>query len=145
MVSQASGPSRKVLLKLILRYMDFYANVSAIFLCQGCASWKWYYPYHYAPFASDFVDITDVDIEFPKNTAPVSRSEYTSVPTAQLVFSDRASLLSLPVVYIDFHFQFKPLEQLMGVFPAASQAHIPIPWRPLMYSPVSTYLLVLHN
>ncbi|VDL60793.1 unnamed protein product [Hymenolepis diminuta] len=33
---------------------------------QGCASWDWYYPYHYAPFASDFVDIAKVDTGFSK-------------------------------------------------------------------------------
>ncbi|KAF9926582.1 5'-3' exoribonuclease 2, partial [Modicella reniformis] len=31
---------------------------------QGCPSWQWYYPYHYSPFASDFVDIGDIDPKF---------------------------------------------------------------------------------
>ena len=37
---------------------------------QGCASWDWYYPHYYAPFASDFVDIDQVTIKFPLNTKP---------------------------------------------------------------------------
>ncbi|BFZ12305.1 hypothetical protein BsWGS_15345 [Bradybaena similaris] len=69
---------------------------------QGCASWKWYFPYHYAPFASDFVNIGDLPNDFEKNTQP-----------------------------------FKPLEQLMGVFPAASKKHIPITWQSLMTEPES--------
>ncbi|KOB62670.1 5'-3' exoribonuclease 2-like protein, partial [Operophtera brumata] len=55
---------------------------------EGCASWKWYFPYHYAPFASDFVNICGLSTKFEKGTLP-----------------------------------FRPLEQLMGVFPAASSSH----------------------
>jgi 5'-3' exoribonuclease 2 len=33
---------------------------------QGCPSWNWYYPHHYAPFAADFVDIADMPVEFDK-------------------------------------------------------------------------------
>ncbi|XP_003489200.1 5'-3' exoribonuclease 2 homolog [Bombus impatiens] len=69
---------------------------------QGCASWKWYFPYHYAPFASDFINIGGLSTEFEKGTTP-----------------------------------FRPLEQLMGVFPAASSKHIPAPWAKLMINPRS--------
>lgn len=69
---------------------------------QGCASWKWYFPYHYAPFASDFVNIAGLSTEFETDTQP-----------------------------------FRPLEQLMGVFPAASSRHVPAPWAKLMSDPDS--------
>lgn len=69
---------------------------------QGCASWNWYFPYHYAPFASDFIHIAGLSTQFEKNTKP-----------------------------------FNPLEQLMGVFPAASSVHVPKPWATLMSDPES--------
>ncbi|KAL4719656.1 hypothetical protein ACJJTC_006799, partial [Scirpophaga incertulas] len=69
---------------------------------QGCASWKWYFPYHYAPFASDFVNICGLETKFETGTQP-----------------------------------FRPLEQLMGVFPAASSQHVPQPWAKLMSDPFS--------
>ncbi|XP_044731123.1 5'-3' exoribonuclease 2 homolog [Chrysoperla carnea] len=72
---------------------------------QGCASWKWYYPYHYAPFASDFINIGGLSTEFETGTEP-----------------------------------FLPLQQLMGVFPAASSAHVPKPWAQLMSDPESTII-----
>jgi 5'-3' exoribonuclease 2 len=28
---------------------------------QGCPSWTWYFPHHYAPFAADFVGLEDMD------------------------------------------------------------------------------------
>ncbi|KAL3052088.1 hypothetical protein OYC64_004777 [Pagothenia borchgrevinki] len=72
---------------------------------QGCASWKWYFPFHYAPFASDFKDIKGMFDDFEKDTKP-----------------------------------FKPLEQLMGVFPAASGNFLPPTWRSLMSSPDSAII-----
>uniref|UniRef100_A0A8C5BFG8 5'-3' exoribonuclease n=1 Tax=Gadus morhua TaxID=8049 RepID=A0A8C5BFG8_GADMO len=71
----------------------------------GCASWKWYFPFHYAPFASDFKDIKGMFSDFEKDTKP-----------------------------------FKPLEQLMGVFPAASGNFLPETWRELMSSPDSAII-----
>ncbi|GAA52094.1 5'-3' exoribonuclease 2 [Clonorchis sinensis] len=70
---------------------------------QGCASWDWYFPYHYAPFASDFIGIDQLDPGFDKvKTQP-----------------------------------FRPLEQLMGVFPADSRSHVPPAWQTLMTDPDS--------
>uniref|UniRef100_A0A673FV24 5'-3' exoribonuclease n=1 Tax=Sinocyclocheilus rhinocerous TaxID=307959 RepID=A0A673FV24_9TELE len=71
----------------------------------GCASWKWYFPFHYAPFASDFKDIKGMFSDFEKGTKP-----------------------------------FKPLEQLMGVFPAASGNFLPPTWRALMTDPESSII-----
>ncbi|XP_056423628.1 5'-3' exoribonuclease 2 [Hyla sarda] len=72
---------------------------------QGCASWKWFFPFHYAPFASDFENISGLFKEFEKDTKP-----------------------------------FKPLEQLMGVFPAASGNFLPETWRRLMSDPESSII-----
>lgn len=39
-----------------------------LYYFQGCPSWTWYYPYHYAPFAADFVDLAKITINFEKGT-----------------------------------------------------------------------------
>ena len=52
---------------LLFRFSRYYY--------QGCASWKWYFPYHYAPFASDFVNIDSVPTEFEKDTKPFAPLE----------------------------------------------------------------------
>lgn len=37
-----------------------------LYYFQGCPSWDWYYPYHYAPFAADFVDLAKMKILFER-------------------------------------------------------------------------------
>lgn len=63
---------------------------------QGVASWQWFYPFHYSPFASDFY------------------------------------LSEMSSVNFDLGSPFKPIEQLMGVLPAASRSHIPSVFHHLM-------------
>ncbi|MBW0466858.1 hypothetical protein O181_006573 [Austropuccinia psidii MF-1] len=83
--------------KIVKCYLEGLAWVLAYYY-QGCQSWHWFYPYHYSPFAADFINLEEFEIKFE---------------------------LGQP---------FKPYEQLMGVFPAASRSHIPAVFHELMTS-----------
>ncbi|XP_014274858.1 5'-3' exoribonuclease 2 homolog [Halyomorpha halys] len=76
---------------------------------QGCASWKWYYPYHYAPFASDFVNIIRCNTCFEKNTSPFS-------PLEQLmsVFPAASSTL-VPPTWADL--MTNPMSPILDFYP----------------------------
>ncbi|KAI5862273.1 5'-3' exoribonuclease 2 [Durotheca rogersii] len=61
---------------------------------QGCPSWEWFYPYHYAPFAQDFVDIAKIEINFEKGRIARPFEQLMSVQPA-------ASRHVLPEVFHD--------------------------------------------
>lgn len=79
---------------LVRRYVEGVSWVLAYYY-QGCASWDWYYPYHYAPFASDFFGIADMKIEFEEGEPILPYEQLMSVLPA-------ASAHTLPSI-------FKPL------------------------------------
>jgi hypothetical protein len=35
-----------------------------IYYHKGCGSWTWYYPYLYAPLASDLVNLASIEVKF---------------------------------------------------------------------------------
>ena len=51
--------------KVARSYVEGLAWV-LLYYFQGCPSWTWYYPYHYAPFAADFVKLAEMDLKFEK-------------------------------------------------------------------------------
>ncbi|RZC39206.1 5'-3' exoribonuclease 2 like [Asbolus verrucosus] len=66
---------------------------------QGCASWKWYFPYHYAPFASDFVHISGLSTEFEQDTKPLmgvfpaASSKHVPKPWAKLMSDPESPII----------------------------------------------------
>lgn len=61
---------------------------------QGCPSWEWFYPYHYAPFAQDFVELDQVKINFEKGRISKPYEQLMSVLPA-------ASRHAIPEVFHD--------------------------------------------
>lgn len=79
--------------KVARAYVEGLAWV-LMYYFQGCPSWEWYYPYHYAPFAADFVDLGKMKISFEHGRISRPFEQLMSVLPA-------ASRASIPEVFHD--------------------------------------------
>ncbi|CAI2324874.1 unnamed protein product [Caenorhabditis sp. 36 PRJEB53466] len=74
---------------------------------QGCASWDWYFPYHYAPFASDFETVAEFSPDFSRKTKPfnpleqlmsvfpAASKQHLPVEWQKLMISDESPIIDL--------------------------------------------------
>ncbi|KAH6656466.1 XRN 5'-3' exonuclease N-terminus-domain-containing protein [Truncatella angustata] len=88
-------------------YMEGLAWVLRYYF-QGCPSWEWYYPYHYAPFAQDFVDLGKMEIKFEKGRISKPFEQLLSVQPA-------ASKHVLPSVFHDL--MTNPSSEIIDFYP----------------------------
>jgi len=65
----------------------------------GCTAWQWFYPYHYAPFASDIADPGSVEISLPEGKPFRPFEQLLSVLPAER-YDTRTECL-LPVIDVE--------------------------------------------
>lgn len=63
--AQTPEELQKVSRSMVESYIEGISWV-LLYYYQGCPSWNWYYPYHYAPFAQDFHDLSEIEIRFTR-------------------------------------------------------------------------------
>ncbi|KAL9565336.1 hypothetical protein ACKAV7_010425 [Fusarium commune] len=93
--------------KVARAYVEGLAWV-LLYYFQGCPSWEWYYPYHYAPFAADFQDIDKMKISFEKGRISKPFEQLMSVLPA-------ASRHALPEVFHDL--MLNPESNIIDFYP----------------------------
>ncbi|KAH3671369.1 hypothetical protein WICMUC_004666 [Wickerhamomyces mucosus] len=110
-VEQSDVPETRK--SLVHHYIEGISWV-LLYYYQGCPSWNWYYPYHYAPFAADFTDLKSIKVKFEKGKPFQPYEQLMSVlpadsgHTLPAVFRPLMSDPDSPI--IDFYPQEFPLD-----------------------------------
>ena len=75
---------------------------------KGCRSWSWFYPYHYAPFASDLLGCDTLKIEFDMGRPAKTFQQLLAVFPKQ-------SAHALPTCY---HKLYEPDSEVIDFYPS---------------------------
>ncbi|OII73101.1 exonuclease [Cryptosporidium ubiquitum] len=127
---------------IVFCYLEGLQWVSYYYF-RGVPSWRWYYPYRYAPFACDIAIILGYWLE-NKNISSLSRDDIAKSSSSKLMFihsmySEEIKLNGLAFRFIKGN-PLQPFEQLMGVLPSNSKELLPKPFRKLFVNPNSPLL-----
>lgn len=81
---------------------------------KGCVSWYWYYPYHYAPFASDLTGCDQLDIPFNDPKQPMEGEPAKPFEQLLAVFPKQSSH-ALPTCYKGL---YEPDSEIIDFYPS---------------------------
>lgn len=86
-------PNDRVSIERVCQEYMFGLSWIMHYYCKGCASWKWFYPEHYAPLLRDLSAMNNVTVSFELGQ-PLSKIEANlAVRMIELVDRRRTRLL----------------------------------------------------
>ena len=107
-----------------------------LYYYRGCQSWDWYYPFHYAPFSSDLVNI-ERSVHLLNTHTASCLSMQLRTETARYGCACLSTVLDRYAIKFEMGEPLRPIEQLMAVLPPESADALPLPFARLMTDPES--------
>ncbi|KAF7459380.1 Kem1p-like 5'-3' exonuclease [Cryptosporidium felis] len=141
-VNLSSEISRNSIEELVFCYLEGLQWVSYYYF-RGVPSWRWYYPFRYAPFACDIATILGHWLQKGEISTltkdDVSQFKSSKLMSINSMYSEEKRIKKIAFKFIKGT-PLQPFEQLMGVLPSKSMDLLPKPFRRLFINSNSPLL-----